>query len=121
CGRPMVRAGHDGGGTGRASLSDSPERLSAWAKRPSRKLRVGRACRRLNVSRLATVPSSRYLAVAGPKERLDRSRAAAAVPAASARGVRCEPATTTALRRLDPRTAPVPPRPAWRFARLTHA
>ena len=33
---------------------------------------AGRA-RRLNVSRLATVPSSRYFAVAGPNERCDRS------------------------------------------------
>src|SRR5437763_16894940 len=97
CSQPMVQAAHDWRATRRAALSDSPERLSASAKEPSWKLHVGRACRRLKVSRLAMVPSSRYLAVAGPKERFDRSRAAAAVPAGSASGVRCEPATTTAL------------------------
>ena len=44
---------------------------------PAWKFRVGRALSRLNVSRLATVPSSRYFAVAGPNDLRDRSRAAA--------------------------------------------
>ena len=38
------------------------------------KLRVGSAPKRLNASKFVAVPSSRYLAVAGPNDRFDRSR-----------------------------------------------
>src|SRR6202007_2175786 len=48
------------------------------------KLRVGSAEIALNASRFARVPSSRYLAVAGPKERSRRSRAAARTAAGAA-------------------------------------
>src|SRR5262249_60682558 len=118
CSHPMVQAAHEARATRRASLSPSPERASAPSKLPDWKLRVGRACSRLNVSRLATVPSSRYLAVAGPKERRDRSFAAALTTSGSATLTRREPATSTALSPLAPSTAPSPPRPAWRLPGL---
>src|SRR5919199_13354 len=82
CSQPMVQAAQEFRATRRASFSVSPDRASASANRPCWKFRVGRACRRLKVSRLATAPSSRDLAVAGPNDRRDRSRAAATPPAA---------------------------------------
>src|SRR5262249_61691233 len=98
----------------RAAFSASPDSASAPSKLPCWKLRVGRACRRLNVSRLATVPSSRYFAVAGPNERFERSRAAATTASASATGTRRLPPTSTPLSRLLPSTAPPPPPPPAR-------
>src|SRR5580704_18727468 len=81
---------------------------------PLLKLRVGSAPRRLNVSRLVAVPSSRYLAVAGPKDRFDN----ALLYSVSSRGCahlhRSVPRTAIALMFLLPSTAPLPPRPAWR-------
>src|SRR6185437_15195997 len=59
-------------------------RRSAPANVADWKLRVGSAEIALNASRLARVPSSRYLAVAGPNERSRRSRAAASTFAGSA-------------------------------------
>ena len=53
-----------------AARSGAPLKVAAW------KLRVGRVLMALKASRLASVPSSRYLAVAGPNERARRSRAA---------------------------------------------
>ena len=52
--------------------------VAAW------KLRVGSVAIALNASRLASVPSSRYFAVAGPNERSRRSRAAASTACGSA-------------------------------------
>ena len=51
----------------------SGERRSAPAKLDCWKLRVGSVPSRLNVSRLLTVPNSRYLAVAGPNDLRDSS------------------------------------------------
>ena len=119
CSQPMVQAAQAARATRWASFSTSPEMASAPSNCPAWKFRVGSAFRRLNVSRLATVPSSRYFAVAGPKERADRSFAAATTPAGSAtwRARACrEP--PTAFRFFDPRTAPSPPRPAWRLSWL---
>ena len=74
CSQPMVQAAQERRATRRAAFSSSPDRAAAPSNVPCWKLRVGRAAKRLNVSRLATVPSSRYLAVAGPNDRCDRSR-----------------------------------------------
>ena len=69
----------------RAWRSASRARGSAASSNvPLWKLRVGSAPKRLNVSRLVAVPSSRYFAVAGPNERFDRSR----LSAVSSRGLR---------------------------------
>src|SRR5207302_2029047 len=100
--------------TPRAAARASPEIWSAPSNCPAVKLRVGSALSRLNVRRFDTVPSSRYLAVAGPNDLADRAFAAATTPAGSATGVRTEPRTPTALIFFDPRTAPSPPRPACR-------
>src|SRR5919109_769471 len=77
CSQPMVQAAQEFRATRRASLSASPESPSAPSNDPDWKLRVGMACSRLNVSRLATVPSSRYFAVAGANDFRDSSFAAA--------------------------------------------
>src|SRR5690349_24111972 len=56
---------------GCSARSAAPSKAAAW------KLRVGRALIALNASRLASVPSSRYFAVAGPNDRAghgDRNR-----------------------------------------------
>ena len=68
----------------------------------------------LKVSRLASVPSSRYFAVAGPNERARRSRAALSTAAGSADATLVAARTAMALSRLAPITAPSPPRPACR-------
>jgi hypothetical protein len=60
-----------------SASSAAPSKAAAW------KLRVGRALMALKVSRLASVPSSRYFAVAGPNDRSRRSRAAARTAAGS--------------------------------------
>ncbi len=78
------------------------------------KLRPGSAEIALNVSRFASVPRPRYLAVAGPNERVRRSFAAASTALASATAHLCVARTATAFSRFDPITAPSPPRPAWR-------
>ena len=68
----------------------------------------------LKASRLASVPSSRYLAVAGPNDRSLRSRAAASTASGSAGATFAAARTAMALIRLAPSTAPSPPRPACR-------
>ena len=88
---------------------------------PERKLRFGRLLLRLTVSKLATVPNSRYSSVAGPKDNAERRRASATVAAGSASVVRRYPRTATALIFLAPRTAHSPPRPAWRPSWLSVA
>ena len=99
----------------RRSARFSAARFSAPSKVAALKFRVGRVESSLNVSRLASVPSSRYFSVAGPNERARRSRAAACTAFGSASGTRPDEARTAiALMRLAPSTAPRPPRPAWR-------
>ena len=78
------------------------------------KLRPGSAERALNVSRFESVPMPRYFAVAGPNERARRSFAAASTAPGSATGHFAVARTAIAFSRLDPITAPSPPRPAWR-------
>ena len=86
----------------------APSKVAAW------KLRVGSAAIALNASRLASVPSSRYFAVAGPNDRSRRSRAAARTASGSAVATFAAARTAIAFRFLAPMTAPRPPRPACR-------
>src|SRR6185436_4312465 len=74
----------------------------------------GRTPSRLNVSRFAAVPSSRYLTVAGPNERADSALLYWASSRGRAHSQRWVPRTAIAFTFLLPRTAPLPPRPAWR-------
>src|SRR6476659_3653219 len=121
CSQPIVQAAHDDRATRRPALRLSPEIASTSAKVPAWKLRVGSALRRLKVNRFDTVPSSRYLAVAGPNDLRDSSFAAVTTRSGSATSVRCDPRTSTAFRFFEPSTAPWPPRPAWRLSWLTVA
>ena len=86
----------------------APSKFAAW------KLRVGSAAIALNASRLASVPSSRYFAVAGPNDRSRRSRAAARTLRGSAVATFAAARTAIAFRFFAPMTAPRPPRPACR-------
>src|SRR6266705_6808697 len=83
-----------------AASFGAPVNVAAW------KLRVGRVLMALKASRLASVPSSRYLAVAGPNDRARRSRAAASTAPGSAGATLAVARTAMALIRLAPRTAP---------------
>src|SRR4051794_33860446 len=94
--------------TSSAASSVAPSKVADW------KLRVGRGLMALKVNRFARVPSSRYFAVAGPKDFARRFFAAASTPAGSAGATFVVARTATALMFLDPRTAPRPPRPACR-------
>src|SRR6185437_2742486 len=78
-----------------AASRGAPAKSAAW------KLRVGRVLIALNASRLASVPSSRYLAVAGPNERARRSRAAASTACGSA-GATLAAARTAAAAGVPP-------------------
>src|SRR3954454_18458326 len=60
----------------RASARSSAASRGASENVASWKLRVGSVAIALKASRFASVPSSRYFAVAGPNERARRSRAA---------------------------------------------
>ena len=86
----------------------APSKVAAW------KFRVGSVLIALNASRLASVPSSRYFAVAGPNDRSRRSRAAASTLPGSAVATLAAARTAIAFRFLAPMTAPSPPRPACR-------
>jgi hypothetical protein len=97
-----------------SSCSSSAASLGASTKVALVKLREGSVEIALKASRLASVPSSRYFAVAGPKERSRRSRAAASTPSGSAGPIFVAARTATALMFFAPSTAPSPPRPAWR-------
>ena len=85
-----------------------PSNVAAW------KLRVGSVLIALNASRLASVPSSRYFAVAGPNDRSRRSRANASTSPGCAVATLVAARTAIALRFFAPMTAPSPPRPACR-------
>ncbi len=114
CSQPMVQDAQLLRATVRSSASSSAASCGAPANVAAWKLRVGRALIALNASRLASVPSSRYFAVAGPNERARRSRAAASTASGSAGATLVAARTATALSRLAPSTAPSPPRPACR-------
>src|ERR687888_1280741 len=111
--QPIEHDAHEFRATLRASARSSAASCGAPANVAAWKLRVGSVEIALKASRLASVPSSRYFAVAGPKERLRRSRAAASTRCGWAVGHFVAARTATALMRLDPSTAPSPPRPAW--------
>src|SRR6185437_2357479 len=83
-----------------APRRSAPSNVADW------KLRVGSAEIALKVSRLARVPSSRYLAVAGPNDRSRRSRAAASTCVGSAALTLVAARTAIALRFLAPMPAP---------------
>ena len=100
--------------TSRACDSSSELSCSAPSKVEAVKLRVGSVDSALKARTFAIVPSSRYLAVARPRERSRRSRAASRTPAGSAGATFVVACTASALTCLAPRTAPSPPRPAWR-------
>src|ERR671923_2565189 len=77
CSQPIAHEAQLSRATPRASARSSAESRGASANVAAWKLRVGSVAIALNASRFASVPSSRYLAVAGPDERARRSRAAA--------------------------------------------
>src|SRR6185295_7531514 len=114
CSHPMVQATQ----LARMRLWEvrisSGEMLTASSNVPLWQLRVGNAPRRLNVSRLVAVPTSRYLAVAGPNDRFDRLLLYSVSSRGCAHSQRWVPRTAIALTFLLPSTAPLPPRPAWR-------
>src|SRR4051812_47585723 len=98
----------------RASARSSAARRGASEKVAAWKLRVGSVAIALKARRLASVPSSRYFAVAGPNERVRRSRAASSTARGSCEGTFVAGLTAIALSSFAPSTAPRPPRPAWR-------
>ena len=68
CSQPMVHAAQEERMELESACMDSTDNLSASGKELSWKLRVGSVFRRLKVSRLLRVPSSRYFAVAAPRD-----------------------------------------------------
>ena len=114
CSQPIVHDAQLCRATWRAADRSSaasfcaPSNVAAW------KFRVGSVLMALKASRLASVPSSRYLAVAGPNDRARRSRAAASTASGSAGATLAAARTAMALIFLAPSTAPRPPRPACR-------
>src|SRR3954469_22102376 len=114
CSQPIVQATQLARVFARPALSSCGDRFGDSANVPLWKLRVGSVPKRLNVRILVAVPSSRYLAVAGPIDRFDRSRLSSVTRLGSAYSEYVAPRTAIALMFLLPRTAPLPPRPAWR-------
>src|SRR3954466_10436326 len=86
CSQPMEHDAQLSRATVRACARSSAASRGASTKVEAWKLRVGRVAIALKASRLASVPSSRYFAVAGPKDRARRSRAAARTAGGSAGG-----------------------------------
>ena len=101
------RAGGPSATVSAASFS-APSNVAAW------KFLVGSVLIALKASRFASVPSSRYFAVAGPNDRARRSLAAASTASGSAVATFPAARTAIAFRFLAPITAPRPPRPACR-------
>ena len=114
CSQPIVQDAQLLRATCRISARSSAASRGASAKVAAWKLRVGRVLMALKASRLASVPSSRYLAVAGPNDRSRRSRAAPSTASGCAEATLVAARTAMALIRLAPMTAPSPPRPACR-------
>src|SRR5690625_7395145 len=114
CSQPMLQEAQLFFATVRLCARSSAESIGASANVAAWKLRVGSVLIALKASRLDSVPSSRYLAVAGPNERLRRSLAVASPASLSASDTRLRPLTASALMFFDPITAPSPPRPACR-------
>ena len=86
CSQPIEQDAQLLRATPRSSCSCSAASFGAPANVAAVKLRVGSVLTALKASRLASVPSSRYFAVAGPKLRARRSRAAARTAAGSCDG-----------------------------------
>src|SRR3954469_20794517 len=114
CSQPMVHEAQLFFVVPRSPASSSADRAGAPSKVAAWKLRVGSVESALNASRLARVPSSRYFLVAAPNDRVRRSLAAASTPAGAGGATLVRGRTPTALTFFAPRTAPRPPRPAWR-------
>src|SRR3954451_14320322 len=114
CSQPIEHEAQLSRAMPRASARSSAARRGASENVAAWKLRVGSVAIALNASRLASVPSSRYFAVAGPNERVRRSRAASSTARGSADATFVAGRTATAFSSFAPRTAPRPPRPAWR-------
>ena len=114
CSQPIEHDAHEDFVTSRACESSSELSCTAPSKVAAVKLRVGSVDRALKARTLAIVPSSRYFAVARPRERSRRSLAASRTPAGSAGATFVVAWTASALTCLAPITAPRPPRPAWR-------
>ena len=114
CSQPIVQATQLARVRACATLIASGDRRAASSKVPLWKLRVGSVPKRLNVRRFVAVPSSRYLAVAGPNDRAERSRLRSVSSRGCAHSRRAVPRRAIALMFLLPSTAPLPPRPACR-------
>src|SRR4051794_1604315 len=112
CSQPMEHDAQLSRATVRACARSSAASRGASAKVEAWKLRVGRVAIALKASRLASVPSSRYFAVAGPKDRARRSRAAARTAGGSAGAPLVVARAGPPLRGLAPSPAPPPPPPA---------
>src|ERR1700754_1586217 len=84
CSQPIEHEAQLSRATPRASARSSAASRGASLNVAAWKLRVGSVLMALKARRFASVPSSRYFAVAGPNERFLRSRAAARTPFGSA-------------------------------------
>src|ERR1700756_3284820 len=77
CSQPIVQDAQLCRATLRIAARSSAASAGAASKVDAWKFLVGSVLMALKASRLASVPSSRYFAVAGPNDRARRSRAAA--------------------------------------------
>src|ERR1700759_264950 len=111
CSQPIVQDAQLCRATLRMAARSSAASAGAWSKVDAWKFLVGSVLIALKASRLASVPSSRYFAVAGPNDRARRSRAAASTASGSAGATLAAARTAMALTPLAPSTAPPPPRP----------
>src|SRR3954463_12589085 len=109
CSQPMEHDAQLSRATVRACARSSAASRGASAKVEAWKLRVGRVAIASKASRLASVPSSRYFAVAGPKDRARRSRAAARTAGGSAGGTLGGRGAAPPLGGLPAEPAPRPP------------
>src|SRR6185437_3995396 len=112
CSQPIEHEAHELRATCRSLATSSAPSASAPSNLTAEKFRVGSVEIALKASRLAIVPSSRYLAVAAPNDRSRSALAAARTPAGSAEATLACARTMIALHHLEPITAPSPPRPA---------
>src|SRR4029450_14028189 len=108
CSQPIVQATQLARVRACATLIASGDRRAASSKVPLWKLRVGSVPKRLNVSRLVAVPSSRYLAVAGPNDRFERSRLKSVSSRGGAHSTRVVARSASALLLLLPSPAALP-------------
>ena len=115
CSQPIVQEAQLCRATFRIAASSSAASAGAWSKVDAWKFRVGSVLIALKASRLASVPSSRYFAVAGPNDRARRSRAAASTASRVGRGDLGRGADRDGLdpfgaqHRAEPAAAGVPP------------